>query len=67
MARTAEIKTIEVAGDKMCNAAFFKDFFKLKDINGVYYRMKNLGIRGMFFGDREKYWSLNRVVKELQK
>lgn len=67
MTRTLEPKTISILDDKFCNAAYFKELFMLKDIDGVYYRMKQLKINGTFFGDGQKYYSLQTVLKRLQK
>ena len=67
MARTIEPKTIKILDDTFCNAAYFKELFMLKDIDGVYYRMKQLKVLGTFFGDGQKYYSLQTVLKKLQK
>lgn len=67
--QTKEIKpdVKEFFGDKYVNAEWLRRFFCLKDLDGVYYRMKRWGILGKKFGNGLKYWSLNKIKKELEK
>lgn len=54
-------------GDKYVNAEYLRQFFGLKDKDGVYKRMKAWRISGKKFGNGFKYWSLNKIKKELEK
>ena len=57
----------DLFGDKYVNAEYLRQFFGLKDRDGVYHRMKVWGIAGKKFGNGFKYWSLNKIKKELEK
>ena len=54
-------------GDKYVNAEYLRRFFSLKDCDGVYRRMHQWGMMGKKFGNGLKYWSLNKIKKELEK